>query len=298
MGRAQLLVARPARAVTSSPASSHTGAATARASGLRPVRRTRSARIAYGREVNRGVVLVTGGSRGIGAAVVRAAAAEGWGVCLTYERDRAAAAGVVAAIEAAGGAARAVRADVAVEADVVAAFEAADAMGRLTALVSNAGIVGPKARVDEMALERVERVLAVNALGAILCCREAVRRLSTRHGGAGGAIVLVGSAASRIGGAGEFVDYAAAKGAVDALGLGLAREVAGEGIRVNVVRPGVIETDIHSSGGQPDRVARLTPLLPIGRPGSAAEVAAAVVWLLGDGASYVTGSVLDVAGGR
>lgn len=248
--------------------------------------------------MDRGVVLVTGGSRGIGAAVARSAAAAGWAVCLTYRENQAAAASVVADIEAAGGVASAVRADVAVEADVLAAFAAADEMGRLTALVANAGIAAAGARVDALTVERVERILAVNVLGTIVCCREAVRRLSTGHGGGGGSIVLVGSAASRIGGSGEWVDYAASKAAVDTLGLGLAREVAGEGVRVNVVRPGVIDTDIHTSSGRPDRVARLTPLLPIGRVGRADEVAAAVVWLLGDEASYCTGSILDVAGGR
>ncbi len=179
--------------------------------------------------MGRGVVLVTGGSRGIGAAVARAAAAAGWAVCLTYRADEAAAASVVAEIEAAGGTARAVRADNAVEADVLAAFAAADAMGPLTALVANAGIAGPKARVDELTVERVERILAVNVLGTIVCCREAVRRFSTLHGGSGGSIVLVGSASSRLGGSGEYVDYAASKGAVDSLGVGLAREVADEG---------------------------------------------------------------------
>ncbi len=248
--------------------------------------------------MDRGVALVTGGSRGIGAAVARATAAAGWAVCLTYHADAAAAASVVAEIEAAGGTARAVRADNAVEADVLAAFAAADAMGPLTALVANAGIAGPKARVDELTVDRVERVLAVNVLGTIVCCREAVRRLSTLHGRSGGSIVLVGSASSRLGGSGEYVDYAASKGAVDSLGVGLAREVADEGIRVNVVRPGVIDTDIHATGGQPDRIERLTPLLPIGRAGRADEIAAAVVWLLGDEASYCTGSILDVAGGR
>jgi NAD(P)-dependent dehydrogenase (short-subunit alcohol dehydrogenase family) len=252
----------------------------------------------YGRRVHRGVALVTGGSRGIGAAVAQGAAAAGWAVCLTYHGDEAAAAGVVAGIEAAGGVAAAVRADVSVESDVVAAFGAAEELGTLTALVANAGIVGPKARVDEMTAARVERILAVNALGPIICCREAVRRMSTAHGGGGGSIVLVGSAASRIGSSFEFVDYAASKAAVDTLGLGLAREVAAEGIRVNVVRPGVIDTEIHAAGGQPDRVARLSPLLPMGRAGEANEVAAAILWLLGDGASYCTGSILDVAGGR
>ena len=248
--------------------------------------------------MDRGVVLVTGGSRGIGAAVARAAAAAGWAVCLTYRADEAAATSVVAEIETAGGTAHPVRADNAVEADVLAAFAAADAMGPLTALVANAGIAGPRARVDELTVERVERILAVNVVGTIVCCREAVQRLSTLHGGSGGSIVLLGSASSRLGGSGEFVDYAASKGAVDSLGVGLAREVAGEGVRVNVVRPGVIDTDIHATGGQPDRVERLTPLLPIGRAGRADEIAAAVVWLLGDEASYCTGSILDVAGGR
>jgi NAD(P)-dependent dehydrogenase (short-subunit alcohol dehydrogenase family) len=244
------------------------------------------------------VVLVTGGSRGIGAAVARSAAREGWAVCLTYRDDEAAATSVVADIEAAGGVASAVRADIAAEADVLAAFAAADNLGPVTALVANAGIVAPKARVDELTVERVVRMLAVNVLGPIVCCREAVKRLSTRHGGPGGSIVLVSSAASRLGSPGEYVDYAASKGAVDTLGVGLAREVAGEGIRVNVVRPGVIETEIHGSGGQPDRAARLGPSTPMGRAGRADEVAAAVVWLLGDHAAYCTASILDVAGGR
>jgi NAD(P)-dependent dehydrogenase (short-subunit alcohol dehydrogenase family) len=248
--------------------------------------------------MDHGVVLVTGGSRGIGAAVARQAAAAGWAVCLTYRADEAAAGSVVADIEAAGGTAAAVRADVADEADVLAAFAAADALGPVAALVANAGIGAAKARVDELTAERVQRILAVNVLGPILCCREAVRRLSARHGGPGGSIVLVSSAAARLGSPGEYVDYAASKGAVDTLGLGLAREVSGEGIRVNVVRPGIIETDIHASGGQPDRVARLGPSVPIGRAGHPVEIADAVVWLLSDQASYVTGSVLDVAGGR
>ena len=243
-------------------------------------------------------MLVTGGSRGIGAAIAQQVAAAGPAVCLTYRDDQAAAASVVAGIEAAGGTAAAVRADVAVEADILAAFAAADAMGPLTALVANAGIGAAKARVDELTAERVQRILAVNVLGPILCCREAVRRLSTRHGGPGGSIVLLSSAASRLGSPGEYVDYAASKGAIDTLGLGLAREVSGEGIRVNVVRPGIIETDIHASGGQPDRAARLGPTAPLGRAGRADEIAAAVRWLLSDEASYCTGSVLDVTGGR
>jgi NAD(P)-dependent dehydrogenase (short-subunit alcohol dehydrogenase family) len=248
--------------------------------------------------VDRGVALVTGGSRGIGAAVSRLAAAAGWAVCLTYHEDDAAAAGVVAEIEAVGGVASAVRADIAVEADVLAAFAAADALGPVTALVANAGIAGPETRLDEVTVERVERILAVNVLGTIVCCREAVRRLSTRHGGAGGAIVLVSSAAGRLGGSNEYVDYAASKGAVDTLGVGLALEVAGEGIRVNVVRPGVIDTEIHARGGQPDRIERMLPVIPMGRAGDASEIGAAVVWLLGDGAAYCTGSILDVTGGR
>jgi len=248
--------------------------------------------------VDRGVALVTGGSRGIGAAVARAAAAAGWAVCLTYNDDATAAASVVAEIEGAGGIAGAVRADIAVEADVLGAFAAAEAMGQFTALVANAGIAGAKKRVDELTAERVERILAVNVLGTIICCREAVRRLSTRHGGRGGSIVLVSSAAARLGGSNEYVDYAASKGAVDTLGLGLAKEVATEGVRVNVVRPGVIDTEIHARGGQPNRIEQMLPLLPMGRAGEAAEIAAAVVWLLGDEASYCTGAVLDVTGGR
>jgi NAD(P)-dependent dehydrogenase (short-subunit alcohol dehydrogenase family) len=232
------------------------------------------------------VVLVTGGSRGIGAAVARAAMDAGWTVCITYRSDEAAAAAV--------GAARTVQADAGVEADVVRAFEAAAELGPLTGFVANAGIVAPKARVDELTAERVERMLAVNVLGPILGCREAVRRMSTRHGGPGGSIVLIGSAASRFGGAGEYVDYAASKGAVDTLGLGLAREVAEEGVRVNVVRPGFIETSIHEAG----RLERVVPSVPMRRAGSPDEVAAAVVWLLSDAASYTTGALLDVTGGR
>jgi NAD(P)-dependent dehydrogenase (short-subunit alcohol dehydrogenase family) len=236
-----------------------------------------------------GVVLITGGGRGIGAATARRCAAAGWTVCLTYRADRDAAEALAAEL---GGAA--VRADVAVEDDVRRAFAAADALGPLTGLVANAGIVAPRARVDELDAARVERMLAVNVLGAIICCREAVRRMSTRHGGAGGAIVLVSSAAARLGSPGEYVDYAASKGAVDTLGLGLAREVAQEGIRVNVVRPGLIETAIHA----PVRLDRMAPTIPLGRAGTPDEVAAAIVWLLGAEAAYCTGAVLDVSGGR
>jgi NAD(P)-dependent dehydrogenase (short-subunit alcohol dehydrogenase family) len=249
-------------------------------------------------DVPSGVVLVTGGSRGIGAAVALGAAADGWTVCLTYRDDEVAARRVVADIESAGGTAAAVRADVAVEADVLAAFAAADAMGPVTGLVANAGIVAPRARVDEMTAERVERMLAVNVLGPFVCCRAAVRRMSTAHGGTGGSIVLISSVASRLGSPGQYVDYAASKGAVDTLGLGLAREVASEGVRVNVVRPGIIDTEIHASGGEPDRVARIAPSVPMGRAGRADEVAAATCWLLGDLSGYCTGTLLDVAGGR
>jgi NAD(P)-dependent dehydrogenase (short-subunit alcohol dehydrogenase family) len=243
-------------------------------------------------------LLITGGSRGIGAATARRAGAAGWAVCLTYRSDQAAASAVVAAIERDGGRAAAVRADVAVEADVVAAVQATTTLAPLGAVVANAGMVGEKTRVDQLSVERVERMLATNVTGTIVTCREAVRRLSTAHGGRGGAIVLVSSAAARLGSPGEYVDYAASKAAVDTLGLGLAKEVADEGVRVAVVRPGVIDTELHASGGQPDRVARLGPGLPMGRAGTADEVAAAIVWLVSDEASYVTGSVLDVAGGR
>ncbi|HEY2225283.1 SDR family oxidoreductase [Actinomycetospora sp.] len=243
-------------------------------------------------------ILITGGSRGIGAATARRAAAAGWAVCLTYRSDQAAASAVVAAIERDGGRAAAVRADVAVEADVVAAVEAAATLAPLGAVVANAAMVGEKTRVDELAVDRIERMLTTNVTSAFVTCREAVRRLSTAHGGRGGAIVLVSSAAARLGSPGEYVDYAASKAAVDTLGVGLAKEVAGEGVRVSVVRPGVIDTELHASGGQPDRVARLAPGLPMGRAGTADEIAAAIVWLASDEASYVTGSILDVAGGR
>jgi NAD(P)-dependent dehydrogenase (short-subunit alcohol dehydrogenase family) len=244
------------------------------------------------------VALVTGGSRGIGAATAPLLAAAGYDVCLSYRQDHAAAAGVVAACSELGREALAVRADVSVEADVLQLFAAADDLGPLGVLVNNAGITGPKARLDELSAERIERMVAVNVVGALLCAREAVRRLSTAHGGAGGAIVNVSSAAARLGSPGEYVDYAASKGAVDTLTLGLAKEVAGEGIRVNAVRPGLIKTDIHARGGQPDRVERLRGTVPMGRGGEAVEVALAIAWLCSDEASYVTGTLLDVSGGR
>ncbi|MEJ2885478.1 SDR family oxidoreductase [Actinomycetospora aeridis] len=244
------------------------------------------------------VLLVTGGSRGIGAAVVDRAAAAGWDVCLTYRSDAGAAETVAGRAREQGVQAVAVRADVAVEADVEAAFAAADALGPLGGVVVNAGVVVPKSRVDAMSAERVTAMLTVNVVGAVVSCREAVRRLSTAHGGPGGSIVIVSSAAARLGSPGEYVDYAASKAATDTLGLGLAKEVADEGVRVNVVRPGIIDTELHAVGGQPDRVARIGPLVPVGRAGTADEVAAAIAWLLSDEASYCTGSVLDVAGGR
>lgn len=245
-----------------------------------------------------GVLLVTGGSRGIGAATARSAARAGWWVCLTYRDDEAAALGVVADVEATGGRASAVRARMTQEGDIVDAFRAADRMGRLGGFVANAGMVGPRTRVDELTAARVAEMLAVNVTAPVLGCREAVRRMSTRHGGTGGAIVLVSSVAARLGAPGEYVDYAASKGALDTLGTGLAREVAAERVRVNVVRPGIIDTDLHASGGQPDRAARLASHIPLPRPGQPEEVAAAIVWLLSPQASYCTGAVLDVAGGR
>jgi len=245
------------------------------------------------------VLLVTGGSRGIGAASAQRAAAQGWDVAVNYTRDAAAAAEVVAAVRAAGRRAIAVQADVAVEAEVLAMFARIDAeLGVLSGLVNNAGVVDVAARVDGMSAERLQRMFAVNVIGSMLCAREAVRRMSTRHGGRGGAIVNLSSAAARLGAPGQYVDYAAAKGAIDTFTLGLAREVAAEDVRVNGVRPGIIDTQIHASGGEPDRAARLAPLVPMQRAGSADEVAAAIVWLLSDDASYVTGTTIDVAGGR
>ncbi len=245
------------------------------------------------------VLLVTGASRGIGAATARLAAQAGWAVAVNFAANAAAADEVVDAIRAGGGRAIAVQADVADEAQVLRMFEAVDAtLGRLTGLVNNAGVVDVTARLDQMSVARWRRMFDINVIGSFLCAREAVRRMSTRHGGAGGAIVNLSSAASRLGSPGQYLDYAAAKGAIDAFTIGLAREVAAEGIRVNAVRPGLIETDIHASGGLPDRVRDLQHLVPMQRGGTADEVAQAIVWLLSDAASYTTMSLLDVSGGR
>jgi NAD(P)-dependent dehydrogenase (short-subunit alcohol dehydrogenase family) len=243
--------------------------------------------------MDRGVCVITGGGRGIGAATARRVAGAGWQVCLSWHAVRAAAEAVAQEV---GG--RAVRADIGAESDVAALFAAADEIGRLTATVANAGIVERRARLDEMGADRMRRLLEVNVLGVMLTAREAVRRMSTRHGGSGGAIVTVSSAASRLGSPGEYVDYAASKGAVDTFTLGLAREVAAERIRVSAVRPGIVATEIHASGGQPDRAARLASTIPMQRAGRAEEVAAAIVWLLGDESPYTTGAILDVSGGR
>ncbi|RWF52147.1 MAG: SDR family oxidoreductase [Mesorhizobium sp.] len=245
------------------------------------------------------VLLVTGGGRGIGAAICRLAAKAGYRVAVNYATNQSAADALVAEIAAAGGEALAVKGDVGVEADVVAMFEAVDrAYGRLDALVNNAGVVDVKARVDEMSVARLERMMRINVVGPFLCAREAVRRMSTSYGGRGGAIVNISSAASVHGSAGEYVDYAASKGAIDTFTGGLAREVATEGVRVNAVRPGIIDTEIHASGGQPDRVARFQDMLPMKRAGTSDEVARAVLFLLSDAASYTTGAILNVSGGR
>jgi len=246
-----------------------------------------------------GTLLVTGGSRGIGAAVARIAAGRGWRVAVNYAENAAAAEALVREIRDASGEAIAIRGDVGVEADVVRMFEAVDrAYGPLDALVNNAGVVARKGRVEDMDAARLERMMRVNVIGSFLCAREAVRRMSTRRGGRGGAIVNVSSVAAVHGSPGEYVDYAASKGAIDSFTVGLAREVAEEGIRVNAVRPGIIATEIHASGGQPDRIERLRGLVPMKREGEVDEVAHAVLWLLSDEASYTTGAILNVSGGR
>jgi NAD(P)-dependent dehydrogenase (short-subunit alcohol dehydrogenase family) len=245
------------------------------------------------------VLLVTGASRGIGAATALLAARAGWSVAVNYTANSLAADEVVRQIHALGGKAITVKADVAREEEVLAMFEKVDArLGRLTGLVNNAGVVDVASRVEAMSVGRLRRMFEINVIGSIVCAREAVRRMSTRHGGSGGSIVNVSSAAARLGAPGQYVDYAAAKGAIDSFTVGLAKEVANEGIRVNAVRPGLIETDIHASGGIPDRVAQLSHLVPMQRGGTAAEVAESIVWLLSPAASYTTMSLLDVSGGR
>jgi NAD(P)-dependent dehydrogenase (short-subunit alcohol dehydrogenase family) len=245
------------------------------------------------------IALITGASRGIGAATAQLAAARGYHVCVNYRADRASADRVVAAIRDAGGTAIAVAADVANEDDVVRLFATVDdELGRLTALVNNAGMLERQMRVETMDAARIARVLATNVTGTLLCAREAIKRMSTARGGAGGAIVNVSSMAARLGGPGEYVDYAASKGAVDALTIGLAQEVAQEGIRVNAVRPGVVYTDIHASGGEPGRVDRVKAFVPMRRGGQPEEVARAILWLLSEEASYSTGTFVDVSGGR
>ncbi len=245
------------------------------------------------------VLLVTGGSRGIGAATALLAAKQGWAVAVNYTANSLAADEVVRQIRASGGQAMSVQADVADEAQVLRMFEHMDAkLGRLSGLVNNAGVVDVAARVDQMSVARWKRMFDINVIGSLICAREAVRRMSTRHGGEGGSIVNVSSAAARLGAPGQYVDYAAAKGAIDAFTIGLSKEVAAEGIRVNAVRPGLIETEIHASGGLPNRVKDLQHLVPAQRGGTAEEVAEAIVWLLSDSASYTTMSFLDVSGGR
>jgi len=245
------------------------------------------------------VLLITGGSRGIGAATALLAAQRGYAVAVNYASNSLAADEVVRTIRAGGGTAMAVQADVGDEAQVLAMFEKVDArLGRLTALVNNAGVVDVQARVEQMSVARLERMFRVNVIGSFICAREAVRRMSTRHGGSGGAIVNISSGAARLGSPDQYVDYAASKGAIDTFTIGLAKEVAAEGIRVNAVRPGLIDTEIHASGGMPDRAFDLAPTVPMQRTGSAEEIAGAILWLLSAEASYTTMALLDVTGGR
>jgi NAD(P)-dependent dehydrogenase (short-subunit alcohol dehydrogenase family) len=252
-----------------------------------------------GADVTDKVVVITGGSRGIGRATALAAAARGYRVVVGYATNKAAADEVVAQIEAKNGKALAVKCDVAHEKDILALFKASDEFGTLGALVNNAGIVGKSGvRVDEMSAERIQEMMAINVTGSILCAREAVKRMSTKHGGKGGVIVNLSSVAARLGAPNTYVDYAASKGAIDSFTIGLGYEVAGEGIRVAGIRPGLIDTEIHAAGGEPDRAHRLAHMVPMKRVGTADEIANAIVWLMSDEASYVTSTILDVSGGR
>jgi NAD(P)-dependent dehydrogenase (short-subunit alcohol dehydrogenase family) len=246
-----------------------------------------------------GVLIITGGGRGIGATTARLAAKAGYAVCVNYLSDRAAAETVVQDIRGDGGSAVAVAGDVSVEKDVLHLFEECDrSLGQLRGLVNNAGIVATKARVDEIGAARLQRMMAVNVVGAFLCAREAIKRMSKKHGGPGGAIVNVSSGAARLGSPSEWVDYAASKGAIDTMTIGLSKELAGDGIRVNCVRPGFVNTGIHAGAGEPNRIERLRDSIPMKRGGEPEEVARAILWLLSEEASYSTGAILDVTGGR